>query len=94
MKVLSVVGTRPNLMKTGPVVAALARRGVDQILVHTGQHYDDAMSHGFFRDLGIPEPDVNLEVGEDKGCGWGGARGRVGRRRGRDGRPAAALETL
>lgn len=62
-KVLSVVGTRPNLMKTAPVVAALERRGVDQVLVHTGQHYDAAMSDVFFSELGIREPDHFLEVG-------------------------------
>lgn len=62
-KVLSVVGTRPNLMKTAPVIAALERRGVDQVLVHTGQHYDAAMSDVFFRELGIREPDHLLEVG-------------------------------
>src|SRR2546423_53556 len=62
-KVLSVVGTRPNLMKTAPIIAALERRGVDQVLVHTGQHYDDAMSDVFFRELGIPEPNHFLEVG-------------------------------
>jgi UDP-N-acetylglucosamine 2-epimerase (non-hydrolysing) len=62
-KVLSVVGTRPNLMKTTPVIAALERRGVDQVLVHTGQHYDVSMSDIFFRDLGIPEPDHFLAVG-------------------------------
>jgi UDP-N-acetylglucosamine 2-epimerase (non-hydrolysing) len=63
VKVLSVVGTRPNLMKTAPVVAALAERGVDQVLVHTGQHYDAAMSDVFFRDLRIREPDHFLAVG-------------------------------
>lgn len=63
MRVLSVVGTRPNLMKTAPVVAALERRGTEQVLVHTGQHYDAAMSDVFFRDLGIREPDHFLAVG-------------------------------
>jgi UDP-N-acetylglucosamine 2-epimerase (non-hydrolysing) len=63
VKVLSVVGTRPNLMKTAPVVAALEQRGVDQVLVHTGQHYDDSMSDVFFRDLGMREPDQFLDVG-------------------------------
>jgi UDP-N-acetylglucosamine 2-epimerase (non-hydrolysing) len=63
MRVLSVVGTRPNLMKTAPVIAALERRGVEQVLVHTGQHYDDAMSQVFFRELGIREPDHFLDVG-------------------------------
>jgi UDP-N-acetylglucosamine 2-epimerase (non-hydrolysing) len=62
-KVLAVVGTRPNLMKTAPVIAALARRGIDQMLVHTGQHYDAAMSDVFFRELAIPEPDHFLDVG-------------------------------
>ena len=64
MRVLHVVGARPNFMKVAPVRAALARRGgIEQILVHTGQHYDDAMSDVFFRQLDIPEPDYNLEVG-------------------------------
>src|SRR3954449_8710729 len=63
MRVLSVVGTRPNLMKTAPVVAALERRGVEQVLVHTGQHYDASMSDVFFRDLAIRPPDHFLAVG-------------------------------
>src|SRR3954466_5450971 len=62
-RVLSVVGTRPNLMKTAPVVAALEERGIDQVLVHTGQHYDDVMSDVFFRELGMRQPDHFLEVG-------------------------------
>lgn len=60
---LHVVGARPNFPKLAPVYRAGVARGVKQIVVHTGQHYDDAMSGGFFRDLGIPAPDVNLEVG-------------------------------
>jgi UDP-N-acetylglucosamine 2-epimerase (non-hydrolysing) len=62
-KVLSVVGTRPNLMKTAPVIAALGRRGIDQVLVHTGQHYDVSMSDVFFDDLAMPEPNHFLDVG-------------------------------
>ena len=64
MNVLHVVGARPNFMKLAPVARALARHaGVTQLVVHTGQHYDDAMSDAFFRDLEIPAPDLNLEVG-------------------------------
>ena len=64
MHILHVVGARPNFMKVAPVVAALsAKPGVAQTLVHTGQHYDRNMSDIFFRQLGIPEPDINLEVG-------------------------------
>ena len=65
MKILHVVGARPNFMKVAPVMRALARRPgeFEQILVHTGQHYDAAMSAVFFRDLGLPEPDHNLGVG-------------------------------
>ncbi len=65
IKVVNVVGARPNFMKIAPIVAELDRRRdtFRQILVHTGQHYDEAMSETFFADLGIPRPDVNLEVG-------------------------------
>ncbi|HEY6344914.1 MAG TPA: UDP-N-acetylglucosamine 2-epimerase (non-hydrolyzing) [Bryobacteraceae bacterium] len=64
-KILHVVGARPNFMKIAPLMAAMSRRPDDfeQVLIHTGQHYDDAMSDVFFRELGLPEPDVNLEVG-------------------------------
>jgi len=61
--VLHVTGARPNFPKAAPVLAALADRGVEQRLVHTGQHYDERMSEVFFRQLGLPEPDVNLGVG-------------------------------
>jgi UDP-N-acetylglucosamine 2-epimerase (non-hydrolysing) len=64
VKVMHVVGARPNFMKLAPCHRALAALpGVAQIVVHTGQHYDDAMSDSFFRDLEIPPPDINLEVG-------------------------------
>jgi UDP-GlcNAc3NAcA epimerase len=62
MRVLTVVGARPQFIKAGPVTRVL-RVAHEEILVHTGQHYDDAMSASFFRDLELPEPDVNLEVG-------------------------------
>ena len=61
--VAHVVGARPNFMKAAPVIRALAGRGVPQTVIHTGQHYDAAMSDVFFRDLGLPEPDMNLGVG-------------------------------
>jgi UDP-N-acetylglucosamine 2-epimerase (non-hydrolysing) len=64
MKLLHVVGARPNFMKAAPVLRALERiGGVQQILVHTGQHYDFNMSDVFFRELELRAPDVNLEVG-------------------------------
>ena len=64
MDVLHVVGARPNFMKVAPVMAALKRRaGIRQTLVHTGQHYDRNMSDIFFEQLGIPRPDICLEVG-------------------------------
>ena len=64
-KVLSVVGTRPNFMKTAPVVAEMARRPerFSHTLVHTGQHYDDTMSRIFLEELGVGEPDHFLDVG-------------------------------
>jgi UDP-N-acetylglucosamine 2-epimerase (non-hydrolysing) len=58
-----IVGARPNFMKAAPVIDALSRLGAAQHLVHTGQHYDKAMSDVFFDELGMPEPDVNLGVG-------------------------------
>ncbi len=62
--ILHVVGARPNFMKLAPCVRAIAALGDwTQAIVHTGQHYDDAMSDAFFRELEIPAPDVNLEVG-------------------------------
>jgi UDP-N-acetylglucosamine 2-epimerase (non-hydrolysing) len=61
--VAHVVGARPNFMKAAPVMRALNARGVEQRLIHTGQHYDDQLSAVFFRDLGLPEPDLNLGVG-------------------------------
>jgi UDP-N-acetylglucosamine 2-epimerase (non-hydrolysing) len=64
VKVLHVVGARPNFMKVVPVMSALRSRShVVQTLVHTGQHYDANMSDVFFEQLGIPAPDVNLAVG-------------------------------
>ncbi len=63
-KILCVVGARPNFMKIAPIMVAMKdHQALQPILVHTGQHYDNAMNHQFFADLGIPEPDVNLEVG-------------------------------
>ncbi|MDQ2669099.1 MAG: UDP-N-acetyl glucosamine 2-epimerase, partial [Gemmatimonadota bacterium] len=64
IRLLHVVGARPNFMKVAPVLhAARKRDSIQQLLVHTGQHYDTAMSDSFFADLDLPAPDVNLEVG-------------------------------
>ena len=67
--VVHVVGARPNFMKAAPVLRALAARGVEQRLVHTGQHYDDALSAVFFRDLDLPRPDLDLGVGSGSQAG-------------------------
>lgn len=70
MKIIHVVGARPNFMKVTPILEAIDRHNqaglcpiIQSLLVHTGQHYDQAMSQSFFDDLGMPRPDINLEVG-------------------------------
>ena len=70
MKIISVVGARPNFMKIAPFVKAIEAHNavnpqapIRHILAHTGQHYDVRMSEAFFRSLGIPDPDINLEIG-------------------------------
>jgi UDP-N-acetylglucosamine 2-epimerase (non-hydrolysing) len=65
LKTVIVAGARPNFMKVAPLVTAMQRRGTQfqPLLVHTGQHYDTAMSDAFFRDLAIPHPDIYLGVG-------------------------------
>ncbi|MCB0755647.1 MAG: UDP-N-acetylglucosamine 2-epimerase (non-hydrolyzing) [Flavobacteriales bacterium] len=69
MKIISVVGARPNFMKIAPFIRAIETHNaasaghIEHILVHTGQHYDDRMSRAFFEALSIPEAEINLEVG-------------------------------
>jgi UDP-N-acetylglucosamine 2-epimerase (non-hydrolysing) len=65
LKVINVVGARPNFMKVAPIVEAMKRRAAQfaPLVVHTGQHYDAQMSDTFFRDLGLPHPDVHLNAG-------------------------------
>lgn len=64
IRLLSVVGARPNFMKIAPIMEELNRfPDIEHCLVHSGQHYDDLLSGNFFADLGLPKPDVNLEAG-------------------------------
>lgn len=63
MKVVSVVGARPQFVKLAPIAEAFAEAGVEHMIIHTGQHYDAAMSDVFFKDLRIPSPDIHLGVG-------------------------------
>ncbi|TAJ29420.1 MAG: UDP-N-acetylglucosamine 2-epimerase (non-hydrolyzing) [Bosea sp. (in: a-proteobacteria)] len=62
MKILTVVGARPQFIKAAPVSHALAEAGLTEVIVHTGQHFDAAMSDVFFQELDIPKPAYNLEV--------------------------------
>src|SRR6266403_593718 len=64
LKILNIVGARPNLPKIAPLMREMQRHPeIEAILVHTGQHYDEKLSDIFFRQMGIPSPHVNLEVG-------------------------------
>ncbi len=64
MKIINIVGARPNFMKIAPLMEQYKHHSnIEPLLVHTGQHYDEKMSDLFFRQLGIPEPDINLEIG-------------------------------
>jgi len=65
MKIINIVGARPNFMKIAPIIEALNQYPdhFDHLLVHTGQHYDEKMSSDFFEDLGMPKPDLDLGVG-------------------------------
>jgi UDP-N-acetylglucosamine 2-epimerase len=81
MKIVTIVGARPQFIKAAPVSLALRAAGVNEYLVHTGQHYDYGMSQIFFDELGIPQPDVNLNVGS-------GSHGR------QTGQMLAAIEDL
>ena len=62
MKVLSVVGNRPQFIKAAPTSVALRERGIDEIVLHTGQHYDPELSQVFFEELGLPEPQYRLDL--------------------------------
>lgn len=74
VKIVSVVGARPQFVKAGPVSRALRQSGFMEILVHTGQHFDASMSDVFFEELDIPRPDYNLEV---HGLNHGAMTGRM-----------------
>ena len=63
MRVVSIVGARPQFVKLAPVAKAFAAEGIDHKIIHTGQHYDVNMSDSFFVELGIPNPDLHLGVG-------------------------------
>ncbi len=63
MKIATILGTRPEIIKMAPIIDEISNRGIDQIILHTGQHYDKEMSDNFFRDLEIPTPDYNIHVG-------------------------------
>lgn len=63
MKIATILGTRPEIIKMAPIIDEISKRGIDQIVLHTGQHYDKEMSDNFFRDLEIQTPNYNIHVG-------------------------------
>lgn len=63
MKIATILGTRPEIIKMAPIIDEISKRNIDQIVLHTGQHYDKEMSDNFFKDLEIPTPDYNIQVG-------------------------------
>ena len=63
MKIATILGTRPEIIKMAPIIDEISIRDINQIVLHTGQHYDKEMSDNFFRDLEIPTPDYNIHVG-------------------------------
>jgi len=65
MKIAFIIGTRPEIIKMSPLIDEVDKRGIDYILIHTGQHYDFEMSQQFFMDLELKEPDYNIGVGSD-----------------------------
>ena len=65
MKIATIIGTRPEIIKMAPVLDEMEKMGIDNILIHTGQHYDHEMSQQFFQDLKIKKPDYNIGVGSN-----------------------------
>ena len=63
MKIATILGTRPEIIKMAPIIDEISKRDIEQIVIHTGQHYDKEMSDNFFKDLEIPSPDYNIHVG-------------------------------
>jgi len=80
MKILHIVGARPNFMKVAPIVGEMAKypQRFQQLLVHTGQHYDDNMSKVFFEELELPKPDIYLGVGSGSHAEQTAGRGDKG----------------
>ncbi|WP_406533974.1 non-hydrolyzing UDP-N-acetylglucosamine 2-epimerase [Methanobrevibacter sp.] len=63
MKIATILGTRPEIIKMAPIIDEISKRSISQVVLHTGQHYDEEMSDAFFKDLEIPTPDYNIHVG-------------------------------